>query len=44
LDLDSVWRTNLMIEGEEERHNQAVLLCRITSIEDSINASNYAFV
>jgi hypothetical protein len=33
-----------MIEGEEERHNQAVLLCRMTSIEDSINASNYAFV
>lgn len=34
--LESVWRTNLMIEGEEERHNEAVLLCRMTSIEESI--------
>lgn len=35
-EVESVWRTNLMIEGEEERHNEAVMLCRITSIEDNL--------
>jgi len=29
----AVWRTNLLIEGEEERRAKTMLLCRVTSIE-----------
>lgn len=32
-----VWRTNLMIEGEEERREKTLLLCRVTSIEDNFH-------
>lgn len=35
-ELSGVWRTNLMIEGEQERHDRNVLLCRTTSIEDNM--------
>jgi hypothetical protein len=35
MEVEGIWRTNLLIEGEEERHRQAVELCRVTSIEDS---------
>jgi hypothetical protein len=34
--LSGIWKTNLLIEGEEERHNERVLLCKITSIEDNM--------
>ena len=32
-----VWRTNLMIEGEEERKAKTLLLTKVTSIEDNFD-------
>lgn len=32
-----VWRTNLMIEGEAERKEKTLLLCKLTSIEDNFH-------
>jgi hypothetical protein len=37
--LEGIWKTNMLIEGEEEKHNERVLLCRITSIEENMSNS-----
>lgn len=32
-----IWRTNLMIEGEEERREKTLFLCKMTSIEENLD-------
>ena len=39
---EGVWRTNMMIEEEAERHLEAIELCRMTSIEENLRLNSKA--
>ncbi len=39
--IDGEWRTNLLIEGEEERKAKTLLLCRMTSFEDNFKNTSF---
>ena len=39
--IDGVWRTNLLIEGEEERKSKTLLLCKMTSFEDHFKNTSF---
>jgi hypothetical protein len=40
-EIEGIWRTNLLIEGEQERHDSTLFLCRITSIEDNLHNTSF---